>query len=1439
MNNFHIFLSSPSDCNAERTAVHQIASKLNADPLVKKFARIEVIAWDSDNGIPFDAFESPQSSVDARMLRPEQCHLVIGIFRQRFGTPLPINSGCKANGQPYLSGSEYELHKARDARRRGASLAEIFVYRWQAPLEITPPDASQFERLETFFKSPPFRDGDESIGAVMGFVDTQDFATQAESHIKQVLSQYLPGAKKPLPAWLLEQAALVTKNAGPRYTQAAHVETDIAKAFDWLLARQPAIAALDQALAEVYENLSDISELQAHKKAMEAVAESLRADFTWQTLPDFSALISMLEELQKSAWQAYSRLRQEKEAAKHDGRHENDDYSARQAGNKARSAEELLREFSPLATNRVMLLHGPAGQGKTHTLVHELNRVLQKGGIAVAVLGQTLSNSGGLWKAVCQRLAWDSDTGHLLDELENEAARKEQRALLVFDALNETPSNQRWRTELLGIIAMVLQRPHLSLIISVREDYLKHVLPSIPEHQGPPWIKLRHPGFAGIAPAALTQYFAFYGLKAPVAPILGEFDNPLYVQLLVKSLQKRPFQHWQPSWQDVWQAWVAKLEEDAIVLLDPSRLHPIARTMRKLAQAMLDTSRMEVMRKQADDIAKEICGNDGVIGYLCSAGALITRLVGDEDDDEIVEFGFERLSDTFVVEQLLQKLFDGLATPAQKRSALETALAPNGMLRPLISHDAPMHFLAMRRPGLLKALCLAVPPLVGTELPILVKSAENTDSKWALDSAFADSLCWRAEFALPAHELHQLLQEFNDYPNKAAAWDAIIRFCLIPNHPLGMDWVHATMLAKESPGARDAELAIHLPELWERLHSNLRQLLKWACDADLHGVQASLALPAARLLAWLCSTSQRGLRKAAIQGLTRLLVACPQIVPNFLPDFLIVNDAYVLEAVLVAVWGMVLAGSNKDAAAHAARLVYKVQFANKQAACCHITVRHYARQIMETAAKNGLLEDLDMTLVRPPYYSDLPLDQVPNQLELDAMESTTDLGSIIYSATSGDFFETIIGGNTSDPPFSGIPLKGDSAKPRSSKVPSMKRAGRASVFDLHLAGRYVAWNAIALGWNKESFSEFDDELAYTRYSDEDRTERIGEKYQWIGWYSVLGFLADHYKMQSDWNHKRRTYSGPDQLELALFDPSRWLQMPAQKSDGDATDNSGQLPFRPAWPEPSFSAMRRWVQSTQDDFAMLDSITCLPELPPAWGNGPWLRIAARHKWQSEFAPGQWGLGRRFSADIWWRAIPVLIRADNLPHLLKKVQEEASQNRLKRKNGVAYTHGGSIALPDWARADEEWDEGFVSPKKNENKPIWLPVQARSMLAECGEHYGVDVHASVLLPMPSLFREWDLQLDLQHSLIRQNGTPVFGLGNGIGTLFAHIPTLLRLLQESSYALVWVLRGERHAFNNVQVFSAKEFVSAEYFALGYLETNGQAKMMPWYNKTILDKQS
>lgn len=1437
---FSIFLSSPNDCATEREATHAVVARLNADPMISSFARIQVAAWDWGAGVPFDALTSPQTSVNEHVPTPENCDVFVGIFRFRFGSALSKLEFRKPDARPFLSGSEYEFHRAWNARRRGATMPDIFMYRLDSPHPPTGELDEQRQNVDGFFARPPFVDNNQVIGAYERFSDTEMFAEKLEKALRSVLAKRAPGTDKPLRTWMNEQSAALTANAGPRYTRDAHVSTDIVHVFNWLLARKEAVAKLDYTLKEIYENLPDSAEFRSGKNALEAFAGHLRTDPAWRTTPDFDSLKVGLRDIAQRALDERSKI--EMRASTHaadEGKQtqQYQEYQLRKIHSESRAACQLVETFAPLVQRRVLLLVGPAGQGKTHTLVHEVNSTLHNNGIAVGVLGQTLSDRGPIWDAVRSRLAWEKSIDSLLDVLDNEAAQSGQRALIVIDALNEMPDRKRWRTELPAMIQQVTRRPHLALVLAVRTDYLKMVVPDIGPGKQAPWVLREHPGFNGIEPEGLAKYFSFYGIKVPSAPPLGEFGNPLYVQMLARSLQNHEFKHWQPSWLHVWETWISRLEADAIDQIgheDASRPAPVRRTMYKLAEAMLKEPNFVLPRFQADSIARQASGLSNIIGFLCSAGALVDRVDG--DDEEVVEFGFERLSDTFFADRLLTMVLGELDSPEKRRHALAAALGTDGALMPIGSRKYSEHPLYRRRAGLLSALCLAAPRLVGVELPTLLNRGDTSHHDTVLSNAFIDSLRWRSEhsdFGAQPDDLYALWLEHSSFVDEASQLDELIRFALIPGHPLGMDrLLHPRLLAEESIGARDAWWSVGLASLWPSDDSNLRQLINWSCMDELRNVQPDMALPAARLLAWSCAASQKQLREEAMHGLTRLLAACPCVLTEFLSDFLFVDDPYVVEASLVAIWGVVLQGGTSPEVVEAVRQVYTSQFSGDEPRWCHLTIRNYARHIVEAGKAAGIVGEIDVGKICPPYKSALPLDAVPDRQSLENVSASSGFRKIVFSSTEWDFYRYVIGSNSASLKVSGRPLEGSPEPERFLSKAQSNLPGRQhpAVFDISLAGRFVAWNTLSLGYTSERFDAFDTGYltrSPNRTADEGRTERIGKKYQWIGWHTLLAFLTDNYALRADWDGDPSPFREPEFFRVRTYDPARWLHG-ATMHEGKVEANSWDIPTIGSWPLPEATSMQEWIHSETNDPKPADIIELVNGLPEAWSGIPWIRVAAEHTWKSTFAPGYWGVGCDFHADLWMQILPVLIQNSDFNKLLKRIDARAASS-LPSDGRLDFNSEWDVPLAKWPELETDWDCGFSTPDTYSSQGR-LPVPFRVFAAECGHPDNEGEQAQLIVPAPSLFREWGLNLELRKSLVKNGKDVAFGLTTALqvkDVLFANVDALRTLLQNSGYRLFWFIRGERRAFEKIEMGGHNgEMVWADYHGLAYLAIDGRVEV-------------
>ena len=107
-----LFVSSPGDVPDERRRVDLVVERLNTE--FEGRVRIESIRWET-------AYYSAHDSFQGQIPEAADCDVVIAVFRARLGTKLPAGFPAMPSGEPYPSGTAYEVLSAIDARKRARS----------------------------------------------------------------------------------------------------------------------------------------------------------------------------------------------------------------------------------------------------------------------------------------------------------------------------------------------------------------------------------------------------------------------------------------------------------------------------------------------------------------------------------------------------------------------------------------------------------------------------------------------------------------------------------------------------------------------------------------------------------------------------------------------------------------------------------------------------------------------------------------------------------------------------------------------------------------------------------------------------------------------------------------------------------------------------------------------------------------------------------------------------------------------------------------------------------------------------------------------------------------------------------------------------------------------------------------------------------------------
>ena len=190
-----LFVSSPTDAADERRRVDFTVERLNTEFAGR--VAIETIRWETRYYSAHDSF-LPQIPEAA------DCDLVIALFRSRLGSPVPDDFPKQVNGEPYPSGTAYEVMTAIAARRSGRPRPDVYVFRYARKPTITLDEGdnaeveTQWKRLkaffDTWFKTPDGR----FVAAFESYESTDDFATRLDDCLRQWLAKRGLVARDPL-----------------------------------------------------------------------------------------------------------------------------------------------------------------------------------------------------------------------------------------------------------------------------------------------------------------------------------------------------------------------------------------------------------------------------------------------------------------------------------------------------------------------------------------------------------------------------------------------------------------------------------------------------------------------------------------------------------------------------------------------------------------------------------------------------------------------------------------------------------------------------------------------------------------------------------------------------------------------------------------------------------------------------------------------------------------------------------------------------------------------------------------------------------------------------------------------------------------------------------------------------------------------------------------
>lgn len=774
-----------------------------------------------------------------------------------------------------------------------------------------------------------------------------------------------------------------------------------------------------------------------------------------------------------------------------------------------------------LSNNPFLLLYGNAGCGKSHLLGDIVSKRMKDGDLSIFLLGTYFSNGDNPWNQILRHCGVTCTIEEFLYSLNTLAQLNHRRIIFFVDAVNEGNGKNIWKSHIASFIERLKGYEWLGVVFSIRSTYMEYMFPK--EHIPKEMIcRYEHTGFEDVTFDAVKLYFEHYGLELINSPLLTpEFNNPLFLSLLCKGLASKGQKTVPLGMQGL--SSILNLYMDSVnhSLSAPEKLDYdsgvkiVQRTIEALAVAKVNNKNkpltIDVSAQIVSEVSQKYGINHGLLKYLIDEHILSKDLGG--DDNEVIEFSYERLQDYYSASYIVNNTPD-----------IKSAFAIGGQWYFIIQNATERYY----NGGLLEALAILLPEKLGLELYEVVPCFKE----YSIAEVFVNSITWRSPNTISVEKIlgyiNDVVLSYEYLDNYL--WNRILQVIAVSKHPLNALWVHSYLL-KFTMADRDAWWSIWLKNNYY-YNSVIDKIIQWGYDTCCDNSETIKLV--AIVLAWFHTCPNRELRDRSTKSMVRLLSKHIDIALEILTMFEGVNDPYVLERLYAVIYGAVL--QNSYIVEHYSNLVeyiHKTIFV-KDEVYPHILLRDYARNTVEYYFHLGHPLNFSIEDVRPPYKSKLVINALTNE-ELDKRYSPGDVANTDRHLCGA---QDILNSMTTEY-GRGCCAYGDFGRY------TFEYALKQWIVDCDkLSNIAVEWIFEKYGYNAEKHGLFDSTIGYSKGRKGESDERIGKKYQWIAFHEMLARVSDNCKMKEDsWDEDAIVpYQGPWNPYVRDIDPTVLIKM---------------------------------------------------------------------------------------------------------------------------------------------------------------------------------------------------------------------------------------------------------------------------------------------------------
>lgn len=928
------------------------------------------------------------------------------------------------------------------------------------------------------------------------------------------LQQYFFGNHTISREWFSEYNKLSFSSLNERYNTRFNVNTEINDDFELFTRNPKAIARINEKKTKFIEDVNKLYTLRSVDEIIKIkkIITSLD-DITHENIDEYLTWNSQLRRESSLEIEKLKKRKNDLERQLAEGKSENSNYNVnRYKTQDIDKALEYICSFGCteqerlLITEKIIVVDGEAGMGKSQLFATTVNEIIDSGGYALLLLGQHYLADNDITAQIMERFGFDYGFCEFLDILDVIGESENKDVYIFIDAINETPNKNIWKNGLTRIMSEIDKRKHIKLLLSVRTGYEQIVFEEkiLQQIQDGKIFKITQSGFLNEPVAAIKEFLNFYDIPFSPSDLLNyEMTNPLFLTLFCKTYNGEEMNIFQ-----MFERFISIVDKEIQTELGIWGSGKILKhLLSEIAQHQLNHDNNFLYEKEF--LRMDFWSDYGIynkklfIVVLLRSGLLVENV----NKDEIVySFGYNLFEDYLKAQKVMKY-------SSEKREMKEY------IEKELLKIEAGK-IQKMYNIGIFLFVCCFYFKKFNEDCIDLIEKVTDESDSHNLATRYLKSFSWRPLDTLNSENFINIVKTYR--VGSSEVLDILIENSVKENSPINAEFLHEFLFSKKL-NERDASWTIYINSLTyedERIFQLIYLFNEGGSINNLSKKKVKLLLT---LFAWLLSSSNRKLRDVTSKAMIEILKSNFDLCEYLLRKFENVDDPYIIQRLYGVVFGACTKKNNsyENEYKSLSKFIYSSVF-DKDLVYPDILLRDYARLIIEkflVEFPNNKFK-IEYTKMVPPYRSE-PIPTVKFDTYSDDDVQRDGLGRIDISMRP-----------------EGVGMYGDFGRYTfQSALSYFEEVDIEKLY--HYAMQYIRDE---LGYSNELFANYDTS-SYVHHpldrAGNHTIERIGKKYQWITFYNILARISDSYRLKEnywDFPHLNK-YSGPWEPYVRDFDPT--------------------------------------------------------------------------------------------------------------------------------------------------------------------------------------------------------------------------------------------------------------------------------------------------------------